>query len=186
MIIATGIDIVDIKEIQYAIKKSKRFVQRIFTPKELAYCENQNFKFQHFAGRFAVKEAVMKALETGWDKGVHWKQIEVVRGDRKPEPENRRTQTADRKLEIGEREKVNSKQLTVNREDGNKCSVMGNKQLIADSQTSKPKIRLCGKALELSKNMGVENIFVSLSHNRNSAVASVIFEGDRRPETKSQ
>ena len=81
-----GIDIVEIEEIKKAIEKGNRFTERVYTPKEIGYCEGKNDKYPHYAVRYAAKEAVMKALGTGWDKGVQWKQIEIINeGDRKPE-----------------------------------------------------------------------------------------------------
>lgn len=77
MIIGIGIDIVDISSFERIFNTSKRFKQRIFTETEIAYCEGKPLKYQHYAARFAAKEAVMKALGTGWDKGVQWKHIEV-------------------------------------------------------------------------------------------------------------
>ena len=52
---------------------------RIFTPSEIAYCEKHRNRAERFAGRFAAKEAAMKALGTGWARGVRWVDIEVVR-----------------------------------------------------------------------------------------------------------
>jgi len=51
---------------------------RVFTEKELAYCRARKNQFQHFAGRFAAKEAALKALGTGWQEGIRWKDVEVV------------------------------------------------------------------------------------------------------------
>ena len=73
-----GTDIVEIASIQKAIEQNKRFALRIFTENEISYCESKPLKYQHYAARFAAKEAVIKALKTGWDKGVQWKQVEVI------------------------------------------------------------------------------------------------------------
>jgi holo-[acyl-carrier protein] synthase len=78
MIIGIGVDIVDIKSFTRSFNKSKRFRQRVFTEKEIKYCESKNNKYQHYAARFAAKEAVMKAIGTGWDKSIQWKQIEIL------------------------------------------------------------------------------------------------------------
>ena len=77
MIKGIGSDIVEIKTIEKSILQSKRFKERVYTNNEIEYCENKPRKFQHYAARFAAKEAVMKALGTGWDKGIQWKHIEV-------------------------------------------------------------------------------------------------------------
>jgi holo-[acyl-carrier protein] synthase len=81
MIIGTGIDIVEIEGIKASFEQSKRFITRVFTPDEIVYCEKNPYKYQHYAGRFAAKEAVMKALGTGWNNGISWKQIEIVNND---------------------------------------------------------------------------------------------------------
>lgn len=52
--------------------------RRVFTEAELAYCTERKNQYQHFAGRFAAKEAALKALGTGWQKGIRWKDVEVV------------------------------------------------------------------------------------------------------------
>lgn len=73
-----GIDIIEIETLKALFEKNgKRVIKRVFTDEEIAYCENKVNKFQHYAARFAAKEAVMKALGTGWNQGVHWKQIEI-------------------------------------------------------------------------------------------------------------
>jgi holo-[acyl-carrier protein] synthase len=60
-------------------RQGERFLRRIFTEKEQAYCEQFRDPSIHFAGRFAAKEAAMKALGTGWRRGVRWVELEVVR-----------------------------------------------------------------------------------------------------------
>ena len=54
-------------------------LERLYTPAEVAYCESHRNKFERYAGRFAAKEAAMKALGTGWRRGVRWRDIEVIR-----------------------------------------------------------------------------------------------------------
>lgn len=79
MILATGIDIVEVARIERSIDRlGRRFVDRIFTPAEAAYCEPRGARFVHFAGRFAAKEAAMKALGTGWGEGVAWREVEIL------------------------------------------------------------------------------------------------------------
>jgi holo-[acyl-carrier protein] synthase len=83
MIIGTGIDLAEVDRIQQALEDpriGRRFRQRVFTKKEIAYCENKRrSKYESYAGRFAAKEAVMKALGRGWGSKVCWLDIEVVR-----------------------------------------------------------------------------------------------------------
>ncbi len=80
MIVGMGIDIAEVERIRGAIERhGEVFLRRIFTAKEREYCERFKNKYERFAGRFAVKEAAMKALGTGWSRGVRWVDIEVVR-----------------------------------------------------------------------------------------------------------
>lgn len=78
MIFGIGIDIIEIERIEESIAKFKdRFLNKIFTDTEIDYCERKKNKFQHYAARFAAKEAIAKALATGWSKGFRWKDIEI-------------------------------------------------------------------------------------------------------------
>ena len=80
MIVGLGIDIAEIDRIEASIRRhGGHFLERIFTPGEIAYCERHRNKAERYAGRFAAKEAAMKALGTGWGKGVRWVDIEVIR-----------------------------------------------------------------------------------------------------------
>ena len=79
MITGIGVDMIEIKRIKDSIDKfGKPFLEKIFTPEEINYCESRNVqKFQSYAARFSAKEAVSKALGTGFSKGVTLKGIEV-------------------------------------------------------------------------------------------------------------
>jgi holo-[acyl-carrier protein] synthase len=80
MIVGLGVDISEVDRIREAIEKhGNRFLQRVFTPAEIAYCNRHRDRAERFAGRFAAKEAAMKALGTGWSQGVRWVDIEVIR-----------------------------------------------------------------------------------------------------------
>ena len=82
MIIATGIDLVEIARVQEMIDRhGARFRDRVFTEAEIDYCEGQALRSVSYAARFAAKEAAMKALGTGWAGGVRWRDIETIRGD---------------------------------------------------------------------------------------------------------
>jgi holo-[acyl-carrier protein] synthase len=79
-IIGLGLDATDIDRIASTIDRyGDRFLQRIFTAGEIAYCTRRRVPAIHFAGRFAAKEAAMKALGTGNSQGVVWRDVEVVR-----------------------------------------------------------------------------------------------------------
>ncbi len=79
-IVGLGLDATDIPRIQRAIDRfGDRFLNRVFTDREMAYCRRRRHPAQHFAARFAAKEAAMKALGTGHARGVLWRDIEVIR-----------------------------------------------------------------------------------------------------------
>jgi len=79
MIIAIGIDLVEVSRLEEVFeRRGDRFRARVFTEAEINYCESLGSKFASYAARFAAKEAVMKALGTGWSEGVGWRDIEVV------------------------------------------------------------------------------------------------------------
>ena len=79
MIVGLGIDITEVSRIREAIERRGRaLVKRVFTPAEIVYCERYRDPFERFAARFAAKEAGMKALGTGWRRGVSWVDFEVV------------------------------------------------------------------------------------------------------------
>jgi holo-[acyl-carrier protein] synthase len=80
MILGTGVDIAEVPRIRETIARfGDRFLHRIFTDGEIRYCEQRARRFESYAARFAAKEAGMKALGTGWSRGVRWRDIEVVR-----------------------------------------------------------------------------------------------------------
>jgi holo-[acyl-carrier protein] synthase len=80
MIIAIGVDIIEIERIKEALLRlGDRFRNRIFTQAEIRYCESLSAPYPSYAARFAAKEAAMKALGTGWRGGVRWRDIEVIR-----------------------------------------------------------------------------------------------------------
>lgn len=80
MIVGTGIDIAEVSRIRQSIERfGDRFLRRIFTPDEIRYCESKANRIERYAARFAAKEAAMKALGTGWNHGVRWRDCEVTR-----------------------------------------------------------------------------------------------------------
>jgi holo-[acyl-carrier protein] synthase len=80
MIVGTGIDIAEVPRIREAIERhGERFLKRIFTEGEIQYCESKANRVERYAARFAAKEAGMKAIGTGWNHGVRWRDIEVAR-----------------------------------------------------------------------------------------------------------
>ena len=80
MIVGTGIDIAEVPRIRQSIERyGDRFLHRVFTDGEISYCSSKSNFDERYAARFAAKEAAMKALGTGWNYGVRWRDIEVVR-----------------------------------------------------------------------------------------------------------
>jgi holo-[acyl-carrier protein] synthase len=124
MIFGTGIDIVDISRFERFVRENNELLfYRLFTPQELAYCVAKKRSAQHFAIRFAAKEAFLKAMGTGLRDGLAWRDMEVV-----------------------------------------------------NDQSGKPELKLTGKAEELFHQNGLARTFLSLSHDGNFAIASVILE----------
>jgi holo-[acyl-carrier protein] synthase len=80
-ILGHGIDIVETSRIAKLIDQhGQHFLDRVFTPAEQAYCNiNKKRRLEHYAGRFAAKEAVLKVLGTGWRGGIAWTDVEVVK-----------------------------------------------------------------------------------------------------------
>lgn len=125
MIVGIGCDIIEIERIARAIKRES-FIQRVFTAKEAAYCQSRGQQAAaSFAARFAAKEAVLKALETG--------------------------------LREGSLQEI----------------------AVANDALGKPLVQLSGHFAALSRQLGVKNIQISLSHSRDFAVAYVIMEDDK-------
>ena len=80
MIVGSGIDIAEVPRVRHSIERyGSRFLNRIFTPGEQRYCDSKANRVERYAARFAAKEAAMKALGTGWNQGVRWRDCEVVR-----------------------------------------------------------------------------------------------------------
>jgi holo-[acyl-carrier protein] synthase len=80
LIIGMGVDLAEVDRIEKAIERhGEAFLRRVYTVAEREYCERFRNKYERFAGRFAAKEAAMKALGTGWRRGVRWVDFEVVR-----------------------------------------------------------------------------------------------------------
>lgn len=79
MILGTGVDLAEVERIRAAVARyGRRFIERIYTAGEIAYVERRANRFERYAGRFAAKEAGMKAIGTGWRRGVRWRDFEVA------------------------------------------------------------------------------------------------------------
>ena len=124
MIIGTGIDIVNIKRMKKALGKwGASFKKKVFTAREMEYCAKKSKSAQHFAARFAVKEAVLKALGSGMAAKMKWIDVEVV-----------------------------------------------------NESNGKPNVRLSGEIKKIAQKKRVKNVFVSIAHTEDYAVAQAIAE----------
>ncbi len=78
MIISIGIDIIEVARIREVLLRTPRFADRVFTAAERQYCDSRGVvAAQHYAARFAAKEAALKALQTGWRGGISWQDVEI-------------------------------------------------------------------------------------------------------------
>jgi holo-[acyl-carrier protein] synthase len=81
-----GIDMIEVERVAAKISKESGFRELVFSPQEIQYCEAKTNKFEHYAARFAAKEAFFKALGTGWANGTAFNEVEIINGENgKPE-----------------------------------------------------------------------------------------------------
>ena len=78
MIIGTGIDIIEVERIAIRVGRDNGFKEFVFSKNEMSYCDAKASPFEHYAARFAAKEAFLKAVGRGWDSGLQWNEIEIV------------------------------------------------------------------------------------------------------------
>ncbi len=124
-ILGIGTDIIECLRIAQMIERhGELFIRRVYTEHEISYCSTKKAATQHYAGRWAAKEAVLKALGKGWRRGIRWRDVEVR-----------------------------------NRSGG------------------APIIALQGGAREVSEQLGIQQMHISISHCRSHATAYAIAEG---------
>jgi holo-[acyl-carrier protein] synthase len=81
-----GIDMIEVDRVAHKIEKNNGFREMVFSVKEIEYCETKTHKFEHYAARFAAKEAFLKAIGTGWKNGTSFYEIEILNDEHgKPE-----------------------------------------------------------------------------------------------------
>jgi holo-[acyl-carrier protein] synthase len=78
MILGVGIDLVEVERVGSKMSRTRGLKEKLFTEKEISYCEKKKNKAQNYAARFAAKEAFLKAMGTGWRKGLNFSEIEIV------------------------------------------------------------------------------------------------------------
>jgi len=76
--LSIGIDITEVNRIEQLAEEHEQFLARVYTKREINYCNRKKNKYQHFAARFAAKESVLKALGVGWSQEIKWTDIEIV------------------------------------------------------------------------------------------------------------
>jgi holo-[acyl-carrier protein] synthase len=81
MISGIGTDLIEVARVADKISKENGFRELVFSKNEIVYCESKTNRFEHYAARFAAKEAFLKALGTGWDKGLFWNEIEILNNE---------------------------------------------------------------------------------------------------------
>ena len=81
MIIGTGIDIIEVERIAHRVGSDNGFKEFVFSRDEINYCDAKASPFEHYAARFAAKEAFLKAIGKGWNSGLQWNEIEIVNED---------------------------------------------------------------------------------------------------------
>lgn len=81
MILGLGTDIVEVARVKTKITKEHGFREYVFSANEISYCEKKAHKYEHYAARFAAKEAFLKALGTGWANGTSFNEIEVINAE---------------------------------------------------------------------------------------------------------
>lgn len=82
MIAGLGIDLIEVERVATGINKEAGFRELVFSPNEIDYCETKTNKFEHYAARFAAKEAFFKALGTGWAEGTAFNEVEITNDER--------------------------------------------------------------------------------------------------------
>jgi holo-[acyl-carrier protein] synthase len=86
LVFGIGTDIIEIGRVEEKLARTEGLKKRVFTPREIAYCESKARSAQHFAARFAAKEAFLKAIGTGWSRGYRFVDIEILNNEQgKPE-----------------------------------------------------------------------------------------------------
>jgi holo-[acyl-carrier protein] synthase len=101
MIFGIGTDIIEVERLQALLQKGEAYLETIFSENEINYCESKGRKAEHYAARFAVKEAFLKALGTGWRDGIRFSEIEVS-NDALGKPQLKLYGTAKEKASINE------------------------------------------------------------------------------------
>ena len=81
MIHGIGIDHIEVERVNARINDNEGLREQLFTPREIEYCESKKFAAQHYAARFAAKEAFFKAIGTGWRNGMAFDEVEITNDD---------------------------------------------------------------------------------------------------------
>ncbi|HZK65593.1 MAG TPA: holo-ACP synthase [Puia sp.] len=80
MILGTGIDMIEVERVAARVGRDSGFRELVFSKSEIDYCESKAFPSEHYAARFAAKEAFLKAIGRGWDSGLALQEVEIIHG----------------------------------------------------------------------------------------------------------
>ena len=115
MIVGIGVDLCDTERVKALLEKwGERFEQRVFTERERSYCRNDRRRHECLGGRFAAKEAALKAIGTGLSNGIGWKDVELVSSEMAPP----RIAWHNRAAEIAEMRGMKSCHVTITHDGG--------------------------------------------------------------------
>ena len=121
MIVGLGLDIVEIERVQGMLDRwGDRFLRKVFTEKEIDYCNRYGSSADHFAGRFAAKEAAMKALGVGWGASAVWHEVEVLNEESGKPVLSMKGGTAGLAEELG----VRAKHVSISHSQTSACAVV--------------------------------------------------------------
>ena len=133
-VIGIGTDITEVARIRTMLDKhGDIFLNRVFTQSEQDYCLPRKAADQHLAGRWAAKESILKAIGTGWTKGIGWTEIEII-----------------------------------------------------SQPGGKPKVELHGRAAEVCQELGIDEVLISISHVKDTAIAFAIAQGKANCQSDSE
>lgn len=120
MIAGVGIDLVELKRFAAALRRQGApLLKKLFTPAERRYCDSRKNRIPHYSARFAAKEAVLKALGTGWSGGIRWTDVEIVRDKSGPVT----VRLAGRAKETAARRKIRRVHLSITHAESHAAAV---------------------------------------------------------------
>ncbi len=178
--VGLGVDVVEVARMETILKRTPSFAARVFSPEERAYCDGTTNRAAHYATRFAAKEAVLKALGTGFTEGIGFRDVEVRR-NAKGRPFvvlSGRAQEVAR--EMGVREIPLS--ISYTHTEGVACRDVE----VRRNAKGRPFVVLSGRAQEVAREMGVREIPLSISYTHTEGVACALAITDKSVEAQEK